>query len=100
MKETIKNVNVLYNKISDILEKYTLLKEKNKLAKEEIKVLKIDLINSKNELKELKQKYDSLKFSKIESSTSLVIWKFTKILISLGARCVSILFQSRLPGLG
>ena len=65
MKETIKNVNVLYNKISDILEKYTLLREKNKLAKEEIKFLKIDLINSKNELKELKQKYDSLKFSKI-----------------------------------
>ncbi len=86
MKETIKNVNVLYNKISDILEKYTLLKEKNKIANEEIKVLKIDLINSKNELKELKQKYDSLKFSKIlfdESDKKLAKKKMKKIINDL-----------------
>ncbi len=86
MKETIKNVNILYNKIRDILEKYTLLKEKNKLAKEEIKVLKIDLINSKNELKELKQKYDSLKFSKIlfdESDKKLAKRKMKKIINDL-----------------
>tara|TARA_B100001057_G_scaffold70140_1_gene64065 strand:- start:9756 stop:10043 length:288 start_codon:yes stop_codon:yes gene_type:complete len=86
VKETIKNVNVLYNKISDILEKYTLLKEKNKLAKEEIKVLKIDLINSKNELKELKQKYDSLKFSKIlfdQSDKKLAKKKMKKIINDL-----------------
>ena len=86
MKETIKNVNILYNKIRDILEKYTLLKEKNKLAKEEIKVLKIDLINSKNELKELKQKYDSLKFSKIlfdESDKKLAKKKMKKIINDL-----------------
>lgn len=86
MKETIKNVNILYNKIRDILEKYTLLKENNKLAKEEIKVLKIDLINSKNELKELKQKYDSLKFSKIlfdESDKKLAKRKMKKIINDL-----------------
>ena len=86
MKETIKNVNILYNKIRDILEKYTLLKEKNKLAKEEIKVLKIDLINSKNEVKELKQKYDSLKFSKIlfdESDKKLAKRKMKKIINDL-----------------
>ena len=86
MKETIKNVNVLYNKINDILEKYTLLKEKNKTANEEIKVLKIDLINSKNELKELKQKYDSLKFSKIlfdESDKKLAKKKMKKIINDL-----------------
>tara|TARA_B100000925_G_C21982954_1_gene463146 strand:- start:1027 stop:1314 length:288 start_codon:yes stop_codon:yes gene_type:complete len=86
VKETIKNVNILYNKIRDILEKYTLLKEKNKLAKEEIKVLKIDLINSKNELKELKQKYDSLKFSKIlfdESDKKLAKRKMKKIINDL-----------------
>ena len=86
MKETIKNVNVLYNKISDILEKYTLLKEKSKIANEEIKVLKIDLINSKNELKELKQKYDSLKFSKIlfdESDKKLAKKKMKKIINDL-----------------
>lgn len=86
MKETIKNVNVLYNKINDILEKYTLLKEKNKIANEEIKVLKIDLINSKNELKELKQKYDSLKFSKIlfdESDKKLAKKKMKKIINDL-----------------
>jgi len=86
VKETIKNVNVLYNKINDILEKYTLLKEKNKIANEEIKVLKIDLINSKNELKELKQKYDSLKFSKIlfdESDKKLAKKKMKKIINDL-----------------
>tara|TARA_B100000963_G_scaffold22752_1_gene17031 strand:- start:3034 stop:3321 length:288 start_codon:yes stop_codon:yes gene_type:complete len=86
VKETIKNVNILYNKIRDILEKYTLLKENNKLAKEEIKVLKIDLINSKNELKELKQKYDSLKFSKIlfdESDKKLAKRKMKKIINDL-----------------
>ena len=94
MKETIKNVNILYNKIRDILDKYTLLKENNKLAKEEIKVLKIDLINSKNELKELKQKYDSLKFSKIlfdESDKKLAKKKMKKIINDLDECIITLL---------
>ena len=94
MKETIKNVNVLYNKINDILEKYTLLKEKNKIANEEIKVLKIDLINSKNELKELKQKYDSLKFSKIvfdKSDKKLAKRKMKKIINDLDECIITLL---------
>ena len=65
MKETLKNVDELYDKINQLLKGYDLLKENNDKILEDLNSVKISLINKEDEIKRLKEKYDSLKFSNI-----------------------------------
>ena len=65
MKETLKNVDELYDKINQLLKGYDLLKKNNDKILEELNSVKISLINKEDEIKRLKEKYDSLKFSNI-----------------------------------
>ena len=65
MKETLKNVDELYEKINQLLKSYDLLKKNNDKILEDINSMKISLLNKEDEIKSLKEKYDSLKFSNI-----------------------------------
>ena len=65
MKETLKNVDELYDKINQLLKSYDLLKKNNDKILEDLNSVKISLINKEDEIKRLKEKYDSLKFSDI-----------------------------------
>ena len=65
MKETLKNVDELYEKINQLLKSYDLLKKNNDKILEDLHSVKISLINKEDEIKKLKEKYDSLKFSNI-----------------------------------
>ena len=65
MKETLKNVDELYDKINQLLKSYDLLKKNNDKILEDLNSVKINLFNKEDEIKRLKEKYDSLKFSNI-----------------------------------
>ena len=65
MKETLKNVDELYDKINQLLKSYDLLKKNNDKILEDLNSVKISLINKEDEIKRLKEKYDSLKFLNI-----------------------------------
>ena len=65
MKETLKNVDELYDKINQLLKSYDLLKKNNDKILEDLNTVKISLLNKEDEIKKLKEKYDSLKFSNI-----------------------------------
>ena len=65
MKETLKNVDELYDKINQLLKSYDLLKKNNDKILEDLNSVKISLLNKGDEIKKLKEKYDSLKFSNI-----------------------------------
>ena len=65
MKETLKNVDELYEKINQLLKSYDLLKKNNDKILEDLNSVKISLHNKEDEIKKLKEKYDSLKFSNI-----------------------------------
>ena len=65
MKETLKNVDELYNKINQLLKSYDLLKKNNDKILEDLNSVKISLLNKEDEIKKLKEKYDSLKFSNV-----------------------------------
>ena len=65
MKETLKNVDELYDKINQLLKSYDLLKKNNDKILEDLNSVKISLINKEDEIKRLKEKYDSLKFTNI-----------------------------------
>ncbi len=65
MKETLKNVDELYEKINQLLKSYDLLKKNNDKILEDLNFVKISLLNKEDEIKKLKEKYDSLKFSNI-----------------------------------
>ena len=65
MKETLKNVDDLYDKINQLLKSYDLLKKNNDKILEDLNTVKISLLNKEDEIKRLKEKYDSLKFSNI-----------------------------------
>ena len=61
MKETLKNVNHLYDKIDELLNKYDALKIDNKKIKEDLQLLQLNLKDKEKDYAELKKKYDSLK---------------------------------------
>jgi len=63
LKETLKNVHELYQKINRLLDDFDLLKNENKKLIENLKSLKINLENKENELNEFKSKYESLKLA-------------------------------------
>tara|TARA_B100001939_G_scaffold192287_1_gene165315 strand:- start:3420 stop:3707 length:288 start_codon:yes stop_codon:yes gene_type:complete len=65
MKETLKNVDELYDKINQLLKSYDLLKKNNDKILEDLNSVNISLLNKEDEIKKLKEKYDSLKFSNI-----------------------------------
>ena len=65
MKETLKNVDELYEKINQLLKSYDLLKKNNDKILEDLNSVKISLLKKEDEIKRLKEKYDSLKFSNI-----------------------------------
>ena len=65
MKETLKNVDELYGKINQLIKSYDLLKKNNDKILEDLNSVKISLLNKEDEIKKLKEKYDSLKFSNI-----------------------------------
>ena len=65
MKETLKNVDELYDKINQLLKSYDLLKKNNDKILEDLNSVKISLLNKEDEIKKLKEKYDSLRFSNI-----------------------------------
>ena len=65
MKETLKNVDELYEKINQLLKSYDLLKKNNDKILEDLSSVKISLLKKEDEIKKLKEKYDSLKFSNI-----------------------------------
>ena len=65
MKETLKNVDELYDKINQLLKSYDLLKKNNDKILEDLNSVKISLLQKEDEIKILKEKYDSLKFSNI-----------------------------------
>ena len=61
MKETLKNVNHLYDKIDEFLNKYDSLKIDNKKIKEDLQLLQLNLKEKEKDYAELKEKYNSLK---------------------------------------
>tara|TARA_B100001564_G_scaffold185575_1_gene155904 strand:- start:10 stop:297 length:288 start_codon:yes stop_codon:yes gene_type:complete len=61
VKETLKNVNHLYDKIDELLNKYDSLKIDNKKIKEDLQLLQLNLKDKEKDYAELKKKYDSLK---------------------------------------
>ena len=65
MKETLKNVDELYDKINQLLKSYDLLRKNNDKILEDLNSVKISLLNKEDEIKKLKEKYDSLKFSNV-----------------------------------
>ena len=65
MKETLKNVDELYEKINQLLKSYDSLNKNNDKILEDLNSVKISLLQKEDEIKILKEKYDSLKFSNI-----------------------------------
>ena len=65
MKETLKNVDELSDKINQLIKSYDLLKKNNDKILEDLNSVKISMLNKDDEIKRLKEKYDSLKFSNI-----------------------------------
>jgi chromosome segregation ATPase len=61
VKETLKNVNHLYDKIDELLNKYDSLKIDNKKIKEDLQLLQLKLKEKEKDYAELKEKYNSLK---------------------------------------
>tara|TARA_Y100000814_G_C12083761_1_gene317545 strand:+ start:18 stop:305 length:288 start_codon:yes stop_codon:yes gene_type:complete len=61
VKETLKNVNDLYNKIEKLLNKYDSLRIDNDKIKKDLQLLQINLSDKENDYTELKKKYESLK---------------------------------------
>ena len=55
MKETLKNVNHLYNKIDELLNKYDSLKIDNKKIKEDLQLLQLNLKDKEKDYAELKK---------------------------------------------
>ena len=53
MKETLKNVDELYDKINQLLKSYDLLKKNNDKILEDLNSMKISLINKEDEIKRL-----------------------------------------------
>ena len=64
LKETLKNVHELYQKVDRLLDDFELLKNDNKKLLENLNSLKINLENKKVEVNEFKSKYESLKLAK------------------------------------
>ena len=56
MKETLKNVNHLYDKIDELLNKYDSLKIDNKKIKEDLQLLQLNLKDKEKDYTELKKK--------------------------------------------
>ena len=50
MKETLKNVDELYDKINQLLKSYDLLKKNNDKILEDLNSVKISLINKEDEI--------------------------------------------------
>ena len=65
MKETLKNVEELYEKIDQLLKNYDLLKKNNAKIIGDLNSLKKSLVDREDDIKILKEKYDSLRFSNI-----------------------------------
>ena len=55
MKETLKNVNHLYDKIDELLKKYDSLKIDNKKIKEDLQLLQLNLKDKEKDYAELKK---------------------------------------------
>ena len=55
MKETLKNVDELYEKINQLLKSYDLLKKNNDKILEDLNSVKISLLNKEDEIKKLKE---------------------------------------------
>ena len=53
MKETLKNVDELYDKINQLLKSYDLLKKNNDKILEDLNSVKISLLNKEDEIKKL-----------------------------------------------
>ena len=68
MKETLKNLNDLYNKIDKLLKKYDSLKIDNNKIKHDLQLLQINLNDKEKDYTELKKKYESLKLVNAMSS--------------------------------
>ena len=61
MKETLKNLNDLYNKIDKLLKKYDSLKIDNNKIKQDLQLLQVNLNDKEKDYAELKKKYESSK---------------------------------------
>lgn len=63
MKETLNNVDDLYEKTERLLTSFDLIKDDNKKLLEDLKLLKTTLSSKEKEIIELKKKYNSLKIA-------------------------------------
>ena len=63
MKETLNNVDDLYEKTERLLNSFDLIKDDNKKLLEDLKLLKTNLSSKEKEIIELKKKYNSLKIA-------------------------------------
>lgn len=79
MKETLKNVNDLYNKIEKLLNKYDSLRINNDKIKKDLQLLQINLSDKENDYAELKKKYESLKLVNTMSTKGETILAKKKI---------------------
>lgn len=79
MKETLKNVNDLYNKIEKLLNKYDSLRINNDKIKKDLQLLQINLSDKENDYAELKKKYESLKLVNAMSTKGETILAKKKI---------------------
>ncbi len=79
MKETLKNVNDLYNKIEKLLNKYDSLRIDNDKIKKDLQLLQINLSDKENDYAELKKKYESLKLVNAMSTKGETILAKKKI---------------------
>jgi len=61
VKETLKNLNDLYNKIDKLLKKYDSLKIDNNKIKQDLQLLQVNLNDKEKDYAELKKKYESSK---------------------------------------
>jgi len=79
VKETLKNVNDLYNKIEKLLNKYDSLRIDNDKIKKDLQLLQINLSDKENDYAELKKKYESLKLVNTMSTKGETILAKKKI---------------------
>tara|TARA_B100001029_G_scaffold82991_1_gene68107 strand:+ start:1606 stop:1893 length:288 start_codon:yes stop_codon:yes gene_type:complete len=79
VKETLKNVNDLYNKIEKLLNKYDSLRIDNDKIKKDLQLLQINLSDKENDYAELKKKYESLKLVNAMSTKGETILAKKKI---------------------
>jgi len=61
VKETLKNLDDLYNKIDKLLKKYDSLKIDNNKIKQDLQLLQVNLNDKEKDYAELKKKYESAK---------------------------------------